>query len=280
MASCSLVDESFPGLRVRAAFTLVELLVVIAVLGVLVALLLPAVQAARAAARRMSCGNNLHQIGVGLLGYHGSFGCFPPGGIEPRGPAHIDTWSRQHAWSAILLPFVEQKQVYDMIDFSRPSYAPENAEAAARVLSIYLCPDVPRDAFVRNGSAVCDYGGIYGERITGPNSPPKGVMLYNDAVSLSDITDGASHTLIISEDSDWGDMQWINGRNVFDQAYGINARPTPERPMENEIRSRHPGGANGLMCDGAVRFLDDGMDLAALAAICTRAGGEVRQKAD
>ena len=127
---------------------------------------------------------------------------------------------------------------------------------------------------------MCDYGGIYGERITSPNNPPKGMMLYNEALSARDATDGTSHTLIISEDSDWRDMQWINGRNVFDQAYAINARPSAARPMENEIRSKHPGGANGLFCDGGVRFLSEQMELAVVAAICTRAGGEVNHRVD
>ena len=125
----------------RGGFTLVELLVVIAVIGILVGLLLPAVQAARAAARRMSCTSNLHQIGVGLLDYHNSYRSFPPGGIELR-LSWRDAAKRQFAWSAFLLPFIEQKQVHDRIDFGLPFDAPENVPAAAHVLPIYVCPSV------------------------------------------------------------------------------------------------------------------------------------------
>jgi prepilin-type processing-associated H-X9-DG protein len=87
---------------------------------------------------------------------------------------------------------------------------------------------------------------------------------------LAEVTDGTSQTLILAEDTAWPDGQWINGRNIFDQAFAINAAPA----FENDIRSDHPGGANGLLVDGAVRFLAESTDLDVLAAICTRAGGE------
>jgi prepilin-type processing-associated H-X9-DG protein len=85
------------------------------------------------------------------------------------------------------------------------------------------------------------------------------------------IPDGTAQTLIVSEDSGWPDGQWINGRNIFDQAFAINNRV----PFENDIRSEHPGGAHGLFCDGSVRFLRETLDLPTLAALCTRAGREI-----
>lgn len=253
----------------RRAFTLVELLVVIAIIGILIALLLPAVQAAREAARRMSCSNNLRQIGIGLHHYHDAHGCFPPGGIERRDA--MNPKGRQIAWSAFLLPFVEQKAIYDTIDFGKAFDSAANAPAAAMVIPLYLCPSVPRASDLVQGRGACDYGGIYGERITGPNAPPKGVMLYDRAIRIRDITDGTSTTLAVSEDSGWQDGQWINALNVFDQAYPINQAPA----FENDIRSKHPGGANGLFCDGSVRFLKETVPLPTLAAICTREGNEV-----
>jgi prepilin-type processing-associated H-X9-DG protein len=247
---------------------LVELLVVIAIVDILVALLLAAVQAAREAARRTQCFNNLHQIGIALHNYHTLHGCFPPGGIEPR-----PFWpqGRQFAWSALILPQLEQESVAAQIDFGKPFDDPVNAQPAAVVLSLYLCPSTPRTTPVSQGRGACDYGGIYGERITGPNNPPKGVMLYDHSVRIADILDGTTTTLVVSEDSGFADGQWINGRNVFDQAFPINRAPA----FENDIRSLHPGGANGLFCDGSARFLSESIDLYALAAICTRAGREV-----
>lgn len=260
--------------RSEAAFTLVELLVVIAVIGVLISLLFPAVQAAREAGRRISCANNLHQIGIGLQSHHGAHKSFPPGGIELR-TYWKDTTSRQLAWSAFLLPFIEQESLHAQIDFDKPFDSEENAQAAATLVSTYLCPSVARTSYLTDGRAACDYGGINGERITGPNNPPKGTMLYDRRIAIREIPDGTSTTLIVSEDAAWPDGQWINGRNVFDQAYPINYRPPPGQYMENEIRSTHPGGAQGLFCDGSVRFLREEMEDEILAAICTRAGGEV-----
>jgi prepilin-type processing-associated H-X9-DG protein len=205
-----------------------------------------------------------------------------------------DSEKRQFAWSAFLLPYVEESALHARIDFGRPFDHVDNAEAAGRVVPTYLCPTVPRgDGTVRpihpNESWVrgaTDYGGIYGERIRFPggpprqNDPPKGVMLYDRAIRIAEITDGTAHTLIVSEDGGWQDGQWINGRNVFDQAYAINVPPDPAGGifLENEIRSDHPNGANGLFCDGSVRFLIESMELRKLAAICTRAEEENTQE--
>ncbi|WP_460168042.1 DUF1559 family PulG-like putative transporter [Thermostilla marina] len=249
-------------------FTLVELLVVMAIIGILISLLLPAVQMAREAARRASCLNNLRQMGVGLHNYHDTLGTFPPGGIEPRTFMQPD--GRQFAWSMLLLPFIEQENLYRKIDTGKPFDADENAEAAAVVLDVYVCPSAPNAYDLREGRGPCLYGGIYGERITSPNNPPKGMMLYDRALAITDVLDGTSNTLIISEDSEFKDGQWINGRNVFDQAYAINQAPA----FENDIRSEHPGGANALLTDGSARFLRETMDTKILAALCTRAGGE------
>ncbi|MCL4195658.1 MAG: DUF1559 domain-containing protein [Thermoguttaceae bacterium] len=260
-------------------FTLVELLVVIAIIGALIAMLLPAVQMARETARRASCLNNLRQMGIGVHNYHDALRTFPPGGIEHRAMINPATGrpygasGRQLAWSVFLLPYVEQGPLYARLDTGKPFDAPENASAAATVLAIYICPSVPQGSELRSGRGPCQYGGIYGERISGPNNPPKGVMLYDRAIAIAEIVDGTSNTLIIAEDGEFADGQWINARNVFDQAYAINRAPA----FENDIRSKHPGGANGLFCDGSARFLAETMDLPTLAAICTRAGREVVQ---
>lgn len=253
-------------------FTLVELLVVVAIIGILIGLLLPAIQAARNAARRTSCGNNLRQIGIGLQNYHQAHKRFPPGGIERRSARYPD--GRQLAWSVFLLPHLEQRPLYERLDLNKGFDHPDNAEAAATVVPTYLCPSVTRGSCLVQGRGACDYGGIYGERITGANFPPKGTMIYNRAISIREIHDGTTHTLIVSEDSGWRDGQWINALNVFDQAFAINRAP----PFENDIRSEHPNGANGLFCDGSVRFLEETMEMNVLAAICTRAGGEIVSK--
>ena len=227
MTAPSLPSQGIP----QRGLTLVELLVVIAVIGVLVALLLPAVQAAREAARRTSCLNNLRQMGIATHNHHDAQGAFPPGGVEHRWMINPQTGrrygaaGRQLAWSVFLLPYLEQEPLFGRLDIKKPFDAPENAEGAATILSVYVCPSTPGGDRLVSGRGPCHYGGIHGERITGPNNPPKGVMLYDRAISIGEITDGTSNTLAISEDSEHADGQWINGLNVFDQAYGINQAP-------------------------------------------------------
>jgi prepilin-type N-terminal cleavage/methylation domain-containing protein len=257
------------GRRNHFAFTLIELLVVIAIIGVLIALLLPAVQRVRESANRTRCGNNLRQIGIALHQYHDTRGSFPPGGIEWRPPG--DMTKRQLAWSAFVLAYLEQDNLYRLLDLTKAFDSPENAPAAATVIPIYVCPSTRRAELHIDGRAVCDYGGIYGERLTGPNNPPKGVMIYDRAFRIAEISDGTAHTLVVAESAGFPDGQWINGLNLFDQGFPINQAPD----FEHEIRSDHIQGAHGLFGDGSVRFLRQSLDTKNLAAICTRGLGEV-----
>ena len=251
----------------RRGFTIVELLVVITIIGLLVGLLLPAVQAVREAARRMQCQNNLHQIGIAMHNYHAAFRKLPPGGIEvrpetPRG--------KQIAWSAMVLPFLEQSAVYSKINFNYAFDHPVNREVAATPIETYLCPSTSRPEVLNRGKGATDYGGIYGERILTTNYPPRGVLIHDQAIRFRDVTDGLTRTLMISEDANFRDGQWINAWNLFDQAFPINRAPS----FENDIRSMHPQGANGLFADGSVVFMNESMELELLASICTRNGNE------
>jgi prepilin-type N-terminal cleavage/methylation domain-containing protein/prepilin-type processing-associated H-X9-DG protein len=253
--------------RARAGFTLVELLVVITVIGLLIAMMLAGVQAAREAARRAGCSNNLHQVALGMLSHHSAVSTFPAGCVEPISKK----WpkGRQLAWSAYLLPYIDEQTLYARLNLNKGFNSPENSLPAAQVVSIYICPSAPHPTLLRSSRGACDYGGIYGERIISPNNPPKGTMIYDQAISTRQITDGTSHTMLVSEDSFSDDGQWINGLNLFDVSCAVN------KAAENDIRSRHPGGACGLFADGSVRFLTEKMNLKVLAAICTRAGGEL-----
>jgi len=253
----------------HAAFTLVELLVVIAIISMLVGLLLPAVQASRAAARRTQCKNNLRMIGIALQAHHATKNEFPVGVTEWRGDRGNPN-RRQIAWSARLLPFIEQQPLFDQLNLDATFDSEENASAAATLLQVYLCPSSRRGEQLVQGRGPCDYGGINGERLLSPNNPPKGTMLADVAITVAHIKDGISKTIIVAEDSLFDDGQWINGRNVFDQAFPINAAPE----WENDIRSEHPGGALSVRADGSVHFLDESMEKQVLAAFCTRAGSD------
>jgi len=254
------MSAPIPLRRAGRGMSLVELLVVVAVIAGLATLLLPAVQTARESTRRIGCLNNLRHVGCALHGHLLARRAFPVGCTEWRSPGKVGP-ERCLAWSGRILPWLEEQAVADRIDFERPFDHPVNAIAAATALAIYRCPSADRSELLVAGLGRSDYGGVTGERITSPNNPEKG----------RDITDGLAHTVLVGEcaTGGWPDGQWINGRNLFDQAYAVNW-PT----WEDELRSRHPGGGHALFGDGAVRLLGDTLDIRILAAACTRAGGE------
>ena len=257
----------------REGFTLIELLVVIAVIGILFVLIVPAANAVRMSAHRMECASNLRQIGVAMECYHQTWDSFPPGGWEwrpPKPPKGSTKVYRHLAWSALILPYLDAKNVADMLNLDQAFDSPANSTAAAQALAIYICPAVSVEIHRTDLPSLTHYGAIYGERITSPNNPPKGLLIYDKCFRKTDIRDGLQKTLIVSEDTSNTHAQWINAFNVFDQAFGINKAPS----FENDIRSEHSGGANGLFADGSVRFLGESMNLRVLAALCTREGGE------
>jgi prepilin-type N-terminal cleavage/methylation domain-containing protein len=257
----------------RGGMTLVELLVVVAIVAALVALLLPAAQAAREASRRTTCVNNLRHIGCALHGHLLAKRKFPVGCTEWK--AGVGGPNRCLAWSAFILPWLEEQATADRLDLSKPFDDPANAGVAATGLRVFICPSADRIGMTVGGLGRCDYGGLAGERIVSPNSPMKGVLIHEQRFADWEITDGLSKTIFVGECGSgvWSDGQWINGRNLFDQAYAINF-PT----WEDEIRSRHAGsGAHALAGDGAVHFLAESTDALVLAAACTRARGEGRQ---
>ena len=256
------------GRQVHIGFTLVELLVVIAIISILMSLLLPAVQAVREAARKTSCQNNLKQMGIALHHFHHSHGQLPIGCVEWRGPG-TPAGQRQLAWSAYLLPYLEQQNLFDAIDFNLPFDAPENAAAAATRLSVYECASAPKRDLIRGQT---DYGGLFGERMVS-RAPDDGIFLYDEVIRFDDIRDGLSQTIAVAEDVGGPDSEWINGRNVFVQSGGIN---DPKAWIgDNEIRSKHPAGAMVLFADGHVQFLGNETDKLILGGLITRKGREV-----
>lgn len=252
----------------HVGMTLVELLVVIAIVGTLASLLLPAVQAAREAARQVACKNNLRQIGIALHSYQDAYRTLPTGCIEWRAWRSPPT-NRQFAWSALLLPFLEQQPLHASIDFSVPFDSNRNAAAARTRLNIYECPTADNRNLVRGQT---DYGGLFGELIV-DREQDDGVFLYERSIRFREITDGLTNTLAISEDVGGPDSEWINGGNVFVQSGGIN---DPKAWIgDNEIRSRHGPGAMVLFVDGRTHWMAQSIDMITLGQFITRAKGEV-----
>ena len=288
---------------VRRAFTLIELLVVISIVGLLTALILPAVQSAREAGRRAQCTNNLRQVGIALQSYHEAQRTFPCGGYEIRGsfkpgweslPAkNREKWAapeaREYAWSMMLLPQLERADLYAAIDRGKAYDDKVNWGVARMIIPAYLCPSGANKETMTTPFAVVDkefqcarlhYGGIYGETLpfdgrttSRPNNPPKGILVYEKSYSADQVTDGLSNTLICAEDTLFYDGNWINARNVFSQDFVIN--DPANKGKQNTMASEHIGGVMGLCADGSVHFLANETENKILSAICTRALGEI-----
>ncbi|MCA9101954.1 MAG: DUF1559 domain-containing protein, partial [Planctomycetales bacterium] len=215
---------SFTGRRGLPGFTLVELLVVIAIIGILIALLIPAVQSAREAARRSQCANNVKQIGLGLQNYASALGTFPPGTImNPAGDPNLPANTRGYigwGWGALVLPFIEQGAVHDAFDFASPQGIvafPGNA-AGGTLISGYLCPSavgsgarwVECCSGFQNGPTPVDdfretnYAGV-ADSVNAFYVATQGVsngdgMLFNHAaIQFRRVSDGTSNTLLVGE---------------------------------------------------------------------------------
>ena len=179
-------------------------------------------------------------------------------------------WKRQIAWSALILPELEQRPLYDSLNIILPYDGPANATGGAIVLDVYLCPSWPRDSSMVGPLAAADYGGNIGQEVTGKNDPQTGTLIMEKTISLAAIRDGASQTFLVGEDAGFTN-QWINGLNIFDVYFPINKT----NPFDPDFRAAHPGGAQALYCDGSAQFLKETTDLRVLAAQATRAGGEI-----
>ena len=200
----------------RPGFTLIELLVVIAIIGVLVALLLPAVQAAREAARRSQCVNNLKQIGLSLQNYHASWDCFPVGFLYAFQNASSASSPLQYRWSALaqMAPYLEQANLYNALNFNFPiaykpagggsafwPYYPANTTVMATQVALFLCPSdgVPPPAIDSGPSnyVFCAGDGSTGGEATNAN----GVFILGLPQSVASVIDGTSQTVAASEQS-------------------------------------------------------------------------------
>ena len=280
----------------RHAFTLVELLVVIAIIGILIAMLLPAVQAAREAARRMQCTNNLKQFGLASQNYHSAHKQFPPGN-------RLGSTSGVMGMSlhVCLLPYFEQVAMSDAMNTSVTVYDPFNAALASSRPKSFSCPSdgqTPIDPVHNNPLyKTTNYYGIMGSGYRDSDVVKifcglcndyykDGIYYPNSKVKISEITDGTAHTLAFGEQVDvlrfWTKGAFFNGAierpsrvcsfSAKNVRYAINADEhvyiddykgdgTPYYFNEIVFGSRHPGGSNFCYVDGSVHFLGDDLDL-------------------
>jgi prepilin-type N-terminal cleavage/methylation domain-containing protein/prepilin-type processing-associated H-X9-DG protein len=286
----------------RRAFTLIELLVVIAIIAVLIGLLLPAVQKVREAAARMKCTSHLKQIGLALHNYHDGNNRLPPGGSGPTigGFAAAPGMTGSIGYTVYILPYVEQDNVYRQMNTTVNYDQSPNLIAAPYLIPIYQCPSaVVTESGLVTGKTF-HYPGVAGPKGINPQTGQSynmtngtqggvshhGILGPNSRVTLTGITDGTSNTFLVGELS-WKDANcyrpWTRGWDSDAMAATKNlVNPLNTVPYNgsnnfNDVSfgSQHSGGANFLMADGSVRFVQQSIDLNVLKAAASRDGGEI-----
>jgi prepilin-type N-terminal cleavage/methylation domain-containing protein/prepilin-type processing-associated H-X9-DG protein len=283
----------------RNAFTLVELLVVIAIIGILVALLLPAVQAAREAARRSQCLNNMRQLSIAMHNHHDTYKRLPPGGL---GVANTGEGAVPRlAWSAFVLPFMEQQNLQDLVDlkhsWSWVDSKTNNLVVNEMQVPVFHCPSGITTKQPNTNHFTLHYYGNMGPKGQNPQTGVnyetipsnqgdmslQGVLGANTKTRFADIIDGTSNTILLGELS-WNDAPcyrpWLRGyennavvgsKNVFNAINGV-----ADKFNDVAFGSEHPGGANFAMCDASVRFINEDIDIGAYRGLSSRNGEEVK----
>jgi len=295
--------------RPSKGLTLVELLVVLAIVAVLAALLLPAVQAAREAARRVQCTNNVRQIGLALQTHHDAFHRLPPGwnAYPPNGEPG---WG----WASMLLQFTEQQNLLSGSGVGAQAGGPagpggpggppqfqinhaSNKTLRESPLPAFLCPSDPSEKLFTlyqagpgGGGpggppllavARANYVGVFGTGVveTAPGAGD-GCFFQNSSLRFGDVLDGLSNTLLAGEHGSRLDHStWVGAvpgahRNMARVVSSAGRVPNHVPSDLADFGSFHPGGANFVLCDGSVKMINDQIDLAVFQSLATRAGGD------
>jgi prepilin-type N-terminal cleavage/methylation domain-containing protein/prepilin-type processing-associated H-X9-DG protein len=282
----------------RRGFTIVEALVVLAIVAVSLALALPAIQHSIQDARRAQCANNLKQIALAMHNYHDAFQTFPPGWVSRDGTPGLGTG---FGWQSFILPFVDQAPMYNQINFSLTMEADgKPIPLLQTALPVYRCPvdPAPNPNPLRGEYGTSNYSGNYGH-IPPPRLRPlamadfwpgalpapmtsRGIFARNSFIRIQHIVDGTSNTILVGErgvSSGAGIWPGVTDNAHEDDALTDGSHRARPNAGWYSFSSRHDGGVNMAMCDGAVRFVSDkidskpGPDLGTLQKLATRDDG-------
>ncbi len=292
---------------VRRAFTLVELLVVIAIIGVLIALLLPAVQQAREAARRMQCTNNQKQLGLAMHNYHDTYQKFPPGyfvGVNQTGTTYN---YKRYCWMQSILPFIEQAALADLLQPQiNAQDLPWTWNGRETVVEGFMCPSEPTAPKVNTRGFHGNYLAVHGGQSLkhGDNDRNALGMFYVESTTrFADITDGTSNvamlgeTILVPDDNDRRGAYYMTGWNTANATLALRDTPNSTLPdtgnssamqdykfapfqhssdwVRVNARSFHPGGVIITRADASVRFVGETVDLTTYRNFGNRADGQV-----
>jgi prepilin-type N-terminal cleavage/methylation domain-containing protein len=284
-----------PPLRRRRGFTLVELLVVIAIIGILVALLLPAIQAAREAARRTSCLNNVTQLGLAVHHYEFNLESLPPGVTDAKGPIRNEPQGLHVSWLVKILPYIEERNMYRKFDQSAGAYAATNAEVRATRLAIAICPSYPGEEVIKDNTiAITTYAGCYHDVEAPIDVDNHGLLFLNSHVRFDEIYDGSTNTLLLAEKLvPATDLGWVSGtratlRNtsrleIAQPQFAVEIADEDETTSVDVAESlfvggfggHHPGVLNAAFADGSTRAISEDIDPAVWRLLGNRADGEI-----
>ena len=300
-------------MRTSLGFTLVELLVVIAIIGILIGMLLPAVQSVREAARRTQCGNNMRQLSLSMHNYESAHMRFPPGIKTDEGSFSSTRLDPGLNWHVFVLPFIEQTPLANIIDSLPSRHDAYSDVVATTVIPNIICPSCPMGDLntirpdAGRDAAKSNFVGIWGIEVNGNSdyddlaaddnvwdpSTYSGILFIDSQTRFGEISDGTSNTFIIAE-RDGASIgvntraaaTWAGGRRAQygnqclgpisqELNYIVNTIEDNRQAQWNAISSEHPGGANFGRADGSVEFVTDNIAGDVYEAFGTKAGGEV-----